>query len=443
MPLNRFRRTFTATASLVVAFGASAQTLPTTPVYARIAPVIAGMYPSLETLYKDLHAHPEIAFQEVRTAAKMADEMRKLGFEVTEKIGGTGVVAIYKNGAGPTVMVRTELDALPMEEKTGLPYASKVKTDWNGRETFVAHSCGHDIHMASWVGTARTLLAVKDQWKGTLMFVAQPAEEGTSGAKAMIADGLFKRFPLPDYAFALHTSPSPYGYVGYRVGAITSNSDSMEITFKGQGGHGSAPDKTIDPIAIAARFVTDVQTVVSREKDPAEFGVVTVGAIQGGTVGNIIPDTVVLRGTIRSYKPEVREKLLAGVRRTANAAAMMGGAPEPVVALASGGLAVVNDEAVVARTVGALKAALGEAQVVAVPPITASEDFSEFVNAGIPSMFFFVGVLSPQEVANSKTPGGKALAFNHSPFFAPVPEPSIKTSVEAMSVAVIATMTAK
>ena len=433
-----------ATLAAALAAPARAQTPPAaSPLHARIAPVVAGMYPSLETLYKDLHAHPEIAFQEVKTAARMAEEMRKLGFEVTEKIGGTGVVAIYKNGPGATVMVRTELDALPMEEKTGLPYASRVKTEWNGRETFVAHSCGHDIHMASWVGTARTLLALKDQWQGTLMFVAQPAEEGTSGAKAMIADGLFKRFPLPDRAFALHTSPSPYGYVGYRVGAVTSNSDSMEITFKGQGGHGSAPDKTIDPIAIAARFVTDVQTVVSREKDPAEFGVVTVGAIQGGTVGNIIPDTVTLRGTIRSYKSEVREKLLAGVRRTANAAAMMGGAPEPVVALVPGGMAVVNDEAVVGRTVGALKAALGEAQVVAVPPITASEDFSEFVNAGVPSMFFFVGVLSPQEVADSRKPGGKPLAFNHSPFFAPVPEPSIRTGVEAMSVAVLTTLAGK
>jgi hippurate hydrolase len=427
-----------AGALMTIAAVAPAQTAGApSPLHARIAPVVAGMYPSLETLYKDLHAHPEIAFQEVKTAARMAGEMRKLGFEVTEKIGGTGVVAIYRNGAGPTVMVRTELDALPMEEKTGLPYASRAKTEWNGRETFVAHSCGHDIHMASWVGTARTLLAVKDQWKGTLMFVAQPAEEGTSGAKAMIADGLFKRFPLPDYAFALHTSPSPYGYVGYRVGAVTSNSDSMEITFKGQGGHGSAPDKTIDPIAIAARFVTDVQTVVSREKDPAEFGVVTIGSIQGGTVGNIIPDTVVLRGTIRSYQPQVREKLLAGIRRTALAAAAMGGAPEPQVDLVPGGAAIVNDAAVVNRTTAALKAALPGAQIVQVPPITASEDFSEFLNAGVPGMMFFVGVSAPEDVAASMKPGGKPLPFNHSPFFAPVPEPSIKTGVQAMSVAVL------
>ena len=384
-----------------------------------------------------------MAYQEVRTAAKMAEEMRKLGFEVTEKIGKTGVVAIYKNGTGPTVMVRTELDALPMEEKTGLPYASKAKTQYAGRETFVAHSCGHDIHMASWVGTARTLLALKEQWKGTLMFVAQPAEETVTGAKAMLDDGLFKRFGKPDYAFALHTSPSPYGFVGVRAGPTSSNSDGLEITFKGRGGHGSAPDKTIDPITIAARFITDVQTVVSREKDPAEFGVVTVGAIQGGTVGNIIPDQVVLRGTIRSYKPEVREKLLAGIRRTAQAAAMMGGAPEPDVALVPGGAAIVNDAAVVNRTTAAIQAVLGGAQVVQVPPITASEDFSEFLNAGVPGMMFFVGVSAPEDVAAAMKPGGKPLAFNHSPFFAPVPEPSIKVGVQAMSVAVLTALAQK
>lgn len=439
MSSRQFRRgALAAAAWLTLALGAGAQTAP--PLHQQIGPIVNGMYPSLDALYKDLHANPEIAFQEVRTAAKLADEMRKLGFDVTEKIGGTGLVAIYRNGAGPTVMVRTELDALPMEEKTGLPYASKAKAQSNGRETFVAHSCGHDIHMASWVGTARTLLAMKDRWKGTLMFVAQPAEETVSGAKAMIADGLFKRFPKPDFAFALHSSASPHGFIGYKVGAISSNSDSLEITFKGRGGHGSAPDKTIDPITIAARFITDVQTVVSREKDPAEFGVVTIGAVQAGTVGNIIPDTAVLRGTIRSYQPEVREKLLAGIRRTANAAAAMGGAPEPTVELVPGGAAVVNDEAVVNRTAAALKTAFGDPKVVQVRPITASEDFSEFVNAGVPSMMFFVGVLSPDEVMASLKPGGKPLAFNHSPFFAPVPEPSIKTGVEAMSVAVLTAM---
>ena len=402
-----------------------------------VAGLVAGMYPHLETIYRDIHSHPELGFEEVRTAALLAAEMRTLGFQVTEKVGKTGVVAIYRNGAGPTVMVRTELDALPMEEKSGLPYASKAKALFNGRDTYVAHSCGHDIHMASWIGSARALVAMKDKWQGTLMFVAQPAEELVSGAKSMLADGLFTRFPKPDFAFALHTSPAPYGTIAYNVGAVTSNSDGLEITFKGRGGHGSAPDKTIDPIAIAAHFITDVQTVISREKDPMQFGVVTIGAVQAGTVGNIIPDAATLRGTIRSYDPAVRDKLLSGVRRTANAVAMMAGAPPPDVALVEGGLAVVNSEAVVTRTETVLKAAFGSKNVQRVPPITASEDFSAFVNEGVPSMFFFVGVSDPQQVAESMKPGGKPLPFNHSPFFAPVPEPSIKTGVQAMSLTVL------
>src|SRR5580693_2739778 len=266
-------------------------------------------YPKLDALYKDIHAHPEIAFQEEKTAAKLAAEMRALGFEVTEHIGKTGLVAIYKNGDGPTIMVRTELDALPMEEKTGLSYASHDKTDWNGRETFVAHSCGHDIHMASWVGTAKTLVGLKDKWQGTLMFIAQPAEETLSGAKAMLADGLFTRFQKPDFGFALHDGPGPYGYIFYRVGVGSSNSDGLAVTFHGRGGHGAVPQATIDPVMMAARFVVDVQSVISREKDPTEFGVVSIGTIHGGTAVNIIPDDVVLAGTVRSFKPEVRAKM--------------------------------------------------------------------------------------------------------------------------------------
>ena len=396
-----------------------------------------GMYAQLDAVYRDLHAHPELAFQEVRTAARLAAEMRALGFEVTEKVGRTGVVAVLRNGAGPTLLVRTELDGLPMEEKTGLPYASRDKTQFGGRETFVAHSCGHDIHMTSWLGTARTLVALKDQWRGTLLFIGQPAEEGVAGAKAMLDDGLFTRFPRPDLALALHTSPGPVGSIGYNVGAMTSNSDGLEITFKGRGTHGSAPDKGIDPIAIAAHFITDVQTVVSREKDPMAFGVVTVGAVQAGTVGNIIPDSARLSGTIRSYDPSVRAKLLDGVRRTAKAVAMMAGAPEPEVTLAEGGLAVVNDEQLVQRTEAVLRSAFGPTLVQRVPPITASEDFSAYLNTGVPGMFFFIGVNDPQTVADAMKPGGKPLPFNHSPFFAPVPEPSIKLGVQAMSLAAL------
>jgi len=432
--------TLLAVCLALAGLGATAQA-QTSPTVERFKPevdrLVGSQYPRLETIYKDLHAHPELGFQEVRTAAKLAAEMRALGFEVTEGVGKTGVVALLRNGAGPTVMLRTELDALPMEEKTGLPYASHAKAVSNGRETMVAHSCGHDIHMTSWLGAASTLVAMKGQWQGTLMFVAQPAEELVNGAKAMLDDGLFRRFPKPDYAYALHTSPGPYGAIGYNVGAITSNSDGLEIVFKGRGGHGSAPDKTIDPIAMAARFIVDVQTVVSREKDPMEFGVVTVGAVQAGTVGNIIPDSATLRGTIRSYKPEVRAKLLDGVRRTARATAMMAGAPEPEVALVEGGLAVVNNSALVGRTEAVLRAAFGVPVVQRVPPITASEDFSAYLNEGVPGMFFFVGVSDPKDVVASMKPGGKPLPFNHSPYFAPVPQPSITMGVQALSLAVL------
>jgi hippurate hydrolase len=392
--------------------------------------VINGIYPQLDAIYKDLHANPEIAFQESRTAGKLAAEMRKIGFEVTEKVGKTGVVAIYKNGPGPLVMVRTELDGLPMDEKSGLPYASK-----NG----AAHSCGHDVHMTAWLGAARALVTLKSQWKGTLMFIGQPAEETVSGAKAMLDDGLFKRFGKPDYAFALHSWPLAYGTIGYNSGAVSSNSDAIEITFKGRGGHGSAPDKALDPVTIAARFVVDVQTVISREKDPKEFGVVTIGAINGGTVGNIIPDTVKVRGTIRTYSPAVREKILAGVRRIANASAAMADAPAPDVELIPGGVAIDNNDALVSRTEGVLKQAFGEANVARMPAMTASEDFSQYILQGVPGMFFFTGVYDPKVLAEAEQ-GGKPVAFNHSPFYAPVPEPSIKTAAQAMTLAVMNVM---
>lgn len=400
---------------------------------------VARHYPRLERLYQDLHAHPELGFQEVQTAARLAAAMRAAGFEVTEQVGRTGVVALLRNGPGPTILVRTDMDALPMEEKTGLPYASRVQVDHLGRTTFVAHSCGHDLHMAGWVGTALTLVALKDRWQGTLMFIAQPAEELLGGAKAMLADGLFQRFGKPDFAFALHTWPMAHGEIGFNVGAVTSNADAFELTFTGRGAHGSAPDKSIDPLLMAARFVVDVQGVVSREKDPFQFGVLSVGAVQGGTSGNIIPDSVLLRGTLRSYDSAVRTKLRDGLRRTALATATMAGAPEPKLQLTPGGDATVNDAALVERTEATLKAAFG-AQVKRMPPITPSEDFAEFGSAGVPSMFFLVGVLDPKDVEAARAPGGKPLPGNHSPFFAPVPEPSIKTAVKAMSLAVLSAL---
>lgn len=434
MKLNT--RVLPLVAALLLTIGAQAQD---TRFKNEVTTQVNSMYPKLEATYKDLHAHPEIAFQEVNTAARLAEEMRAMGFTVTEKVGKTGIVAIYKNGAGPTVMVRTELDALPMEEKTGLPYASKAHANLNGKDTFVTHSCGHDVHMTAWLGTARTLLALKSQWKGTLMFIGQPAEEIGGGAKAMLADGLFTRFSKPDYAFALHSWPLPYGQVGYNSGAVSSSSDSVEITFKGRGGHGSAPDQAIDPITIASRFIVDSQTLISREKDPKAFGVVTFGAISGGTVGNIIPDNTTVLGTIRAYDNGVRAKLVDGVRRIARASAMVANAPEPEVKLGVVGEAVINDTALVERTEKVLKGAFGD-KAFRMPAMTASEDFSAFGMEGVPSMFFFTGIYDPAQVEASRAPGGKPLAFNHSPFYAPVPEPSIKTAVEAMSLAVLNVM---
>lgn len=393
-------------------------------------------YPRLEALYKDIHTHPELGFQEVNTAAKLAREMKALGFTVTEHVGKTGVVAVLKNGEGPSILVRTELDALPMEEKTGLPYASTTKAMWNGKETFVDHSCGHDIHMASWIGTARALVALKAQWKGTLVFVAQPAEETVNGAKAMLDDGFVQKFGKPDYGFALHVGPGVAGQVYYKPGVLTSNSDSLELTFNGRGAHGSMPALSIDPVMMAARFTVDVQSVISREKDPAAFGVVTIGSIQAGSAGNIIPDKSVLRGTIRTFDPGVRDKILAGVERTAKATAEMSGAPAPDLAIVPGGKAVVNDVALTERTAQVFKAAFGTNAVAVPAPGSASEDYSEFIIAGVPSVYFMIGGYDPAAMEQAQK-AGKPLPVNHSPFFAPVPEPSIRTGVEAMTLAVM------
>ena len=297
---------------------------------AAIDAVIDRNWADLDALYIDLHSHPELGFQEQRTATLLAERMRKLGFAVTEHVGKTGIVAVYHNGAGPVAMVRTELDALPMEEKTGLAYASRVQAaDETGRQTFVAHSCGHDNHMAAWIGTAEALVALKDRWHGTLLFVGQPAEELVSGGKAMLADGLFTRFPKPDYGFAAHVGTGLAGTVVVKQGPMTSAVDTILITFKGVGSHGSMADKGIDPIVEAAHFVTDVQSVVAREKDPFKFGVVTIGSFHAGSVSNIIPDHADLQLTLRSYDPDVRRVINEGVERTARAEADMARAPAP------------------------------------------------------------------------------------------------------------------
>jgi amidohydrolase len=403
------------------------------------ASIVRGLdaqYPHLEALYKDIHSHPELGFQEARTAAKLAAEMRALGYDVTEGVGKTGIVAIYKNGAGPTVMVRTELDALPLPEKTGLPYASTAKQTVRGAETPVMHACGHDIHMAVWVAAAKTMLDLKDQWSGTLMFVGQPAEEGGGGAKSMVDDGLFTRFPKPDYGFALHVGPGPFGYVSYKPGVINSTSDGFSITFNGKGGHGSRPHTTIDPVMMAAHFIVDVQSVISREKDAARFGVITVGSVQAGNAGNVIPDLATVRGTIRSYDNDTRLKMIAGIERTAKAVAMMAGAADPDIKITEGAKAVINDDALAQRSGAVLKAAFGDKARQLLEPGSASEDYSEFVMAGVPSFYFGIGGLDPKYLAQAAA-NKTAVPGNHSPEFAPVPEPTIRTGTEAMSLVLL------
>ncbi len=418
---------------------ASASSLDVKSAKAAVDKDLDADYPHLDALYKDIHAHAELGFQEHRTAAILAKEMRSLGYEVTEGVGQTGIVAVLKNGAGPTVLVRTELDALPLQEKTGLPYASQNKQTVNGVETYVDHACGHDIHMAVWVGVARVMSTMKDRWQGTVVFIGQPAEETIGGASAMLKDGLLTRFPKPDLGFGLHVGPSAYGEVAYKSGVSTSNSDSFEILFKGRGGHGSMPSMTIDPIVESARFVVDVQTVISREKDAAAFGVITVGSIHAGNAGNIIPDQATLRGTIRSYTPEVRSRLIEGLERTARGEAAISNAPEPQISVVSGGRAVVNDAAITQKTAKVFKAAFGDQAVEFTSPGAASEDYSEYIIAGVPSLFFSIGGADPAAVAAAKA-GGKPVPINHSPYFAPVPEPTIRTGVEAMSLALFNTL---
>lgn len=394
-------------------------------------------YPSLDALYKDIHAHPELGFQEVETAKTLAAQMRALGFTVTEGVGKTGLVAVFKNGDGPKILVRTELDGLPMQEKSGLPYASQATAIYRDEKTFVAHSCGHDIHMAAWVGTAKQLVALKAKWKGTLVFIAQPSEETVGGARAMLADGLFDKIGgKPDYGFALHVGNGPAGEVAWKAGVLTSTSDGLDITFNGRGGHGSMPATTIDPVLMASRFTVDVQSVISREKDPAAFGVVTVGSIQAGSAGNIIPDKARIRGTIRTQDNAVRERILDGVQRTVKAVTDMAGAPPADVKITPGGKMVVNDQALTDRTAVVFKAAFGKNAVVQDKPGSASEDYSEFVIAGVPSVYFGIGGYDPAEVAKAKAEG-RQLPSNHSPFFAPTPEPTIRTGVEAMTLAVL------
>jgi hippurate hydrolase len=394
---------------------------------------VENVYPDAHALYLDLHQNPELSAHETQTAAKLASRLRNLGYEVTEHVGGTGIVAILKNGAGPTVMLRTELDALPVEEKTGLAYASKVRTkDDAGHDVPVMHACGHDLHMASILGTATIMAHSKDTWHGTLMLIGQPAEEIIGGAKAMLDDGLLTRFPKPDVAVALHVGNIlPAGEVGITPGVFNTNADSLRITIYGKGGHGSAPHTAIDPIVIAARTILALQTIASREVKPGEMAVVTVGYIQAGTKNNIIPDQAELGLTVRTNKPEVRKQVLAAIARITKAEAEAAGAPRPpTIDRYEGTDLVYNDPALAQRLRGVLESALGKDKVVNQEPITGSEDFSYFVEQGIPSFYFSLGGADPEKYAQAKA-AGTMLPSNHSSLFAPDVDPALHTGIAA------------
>ncbi|MET0290457.1 MAG: amidohydrolase [Pseudoxanthomonas sp.] len=429
--LHRLRRGALALGLLACTAGAQATE-------ASIASLVQQRLPAWTQVYKDLHQHPELALQETRTAAVLAKRMKALGLEVTEHVGGTGVVALLRNGDGPLVMVRTDMDALPMAEQTGLPYASKVTTTYKGAQTGVMHACGHDAHMAIWLATAEVLARHKDQWRGTVMFVGQPAEETLEGAKAMLADGVFQRFGTPDHAFALHVGPDAYDRVSINTHAVTSASGAFDITFHGRGGHGSAPHRSIDPVMMASRFVVDLQSVASREKDPQQFGVVGVGMIAGGSAGNIIPAQATVRGTVRWYDEAVGDGLLAGIERTARAVQAMADAPPAEINITRGTTAVFNDEALATRTAQAITAALPGGQVaLRDQPGTASEDYAAFSAQVSSSVFFGIGIYDPAAFNGDHSRDPALTPFNHSPTFAPIPEPTLRTGTLAMTAAVL------
>jgi amidohydrolase len=394
---------------------------------------VEAVYPEAKTLYVDLHQNPELSSHETETAAKLAAKLRGLGYEVTEHVGGTGVVAILKNGAGPIVMLRTELDALPVEEKTGLAYASKVHAkDDAGHDVPVMHACGHDVHMAAIFGTAAVMSHSKDSWHGTLMLIGQPAEETIGGAKGMLDDGLLTRFPKPDVAVAMHVGNTLLaGQVGIVSGVYNTNADSIRITIYGKGGHGSAPHTAIDPIVIAARTILALQTIASREVKPGSMAVVTVGYIQAGTKNNIIPDHAELGLTVRTNNAEVRKQVLAAIDRITKAEAEAAGAPRPPsIDHYEGTDLVYNDPALASRLKGVLQTALGKDNVVMEEPITASEDFSYFVEQGIPGFYFSLGGADPEKYAQAKA-AGTMLPSNHSPLFAPDVDPALHTGIAA------------
>ncbi len=393
----------------------------------------------LVALYQHIHANPELSLAEVNTAKRLAAEMKKAGYEVTENFGGNGVVAVLKNGPGPVVLIRTDMDALPIVEQTGLPYASKVKAkNRDGAEVGVMHACGHDIHMASWVGTARVLASMKDNWSGTVVFIAQPAEEIVAGARQMLDAGLYTKFPKPDYALALHADPQhPAGTLGFSEGLAMANADTVDILVKGKGAHGAAPHLSIDPIVLAARIILDLQTIVSRETDPLDPVVVTVGSIHGGTKHNIIPNEVKLQLTVRTTTTATRDRVLKAIDRIAKAAAVGANAapPEVKVSLDEFTPATYNDVPLAQKCGAVFREILGAENVRSRKPVMGAEDFSRFSVDKTPIFMYFLGTVSKEKYDAAQKPGAAPLPGMHTDAYAPVPEPSIRTGVRTMSLA--------
>ena len=405
-----------------------------------LSEAVAKDMPQLLALYRNLHANPELSMQEVKTSAKLAAEAKKLGFQVTTGVGKTGVVAVMKNGPGPTLLMRADMDGLPVVEQTGLAYASKVKgTSRAGGETGIMHACGHDSHMTAWVGAARRMAATKDQWSGTLVMILQPGEETGEGAQAMLADGLYTRFPKPSHVLAFHDAASlPAGTIGYSNGYALANVDSVDISVKGVGGHGAYPHTTKDPIVLASRIVSALQTLVSRENDPQSPAVVTVGSFHAGAKHNIISDEAQLLLTVRSYKDETRKLLLDGIKRIVRGEAIAAGMPDdrmPVVTVREAEYtpATFNTDKFTTSTAQLLTQRFGAERVKATPPVMGGEDFSRFwlADKSIESLIFWVGGV-PKPVWDKAAGDPAKLPSLHSPFWAPDPEPTIGTATEAM-----------
>jgi amidohydrolase len=428
--------------ALFISTLASAQDVPV---------LVSSEMPQLVDTYKQLHQHPELSEQEKQTSALVAGALRKAGYTVTEHVGkyedgrqAYGVVAVMKNGSGPTVLVRSELDALPVEEKTGVPYASHDRSkNQAGEDVGVMHACGHDIHMSTLIGTAETLARLKDRWHGTLMFVGQPAEETVTGAKAMLNDNIYARFGRPDYAIALHDDGNlEAGKVGVVSGPALAAVSSVDVTMRGVGSHGARPEASKDPIVLSAEYILAIQTIVSRQIPPQDPAVVTVGAIHGGTKRNIIPDEVKMNLTIRSFSDEVQKQILADLKRTADGIAMAGGVPPdrmPVVTITPESSPVLyNDPALADQLRAVCVRAVGAQNVVPSTAAMASEDFGQFGLEGhqIPTVMLRLGAVAPEKIAESKSTG-KPLPSLHSAYFIPDPEPAIRTGVIVMTASVL------